>query len=794
MSFFVGRPPSGGASLKAARSTFLASSAQGALVSPLSQPFGPGTTYQTVGAVPGQLALSNGTIVRGAGAAASGTQYALKVRASSADGKREAAETLVFMANGVAPPPTITDIAPGAGWNGSAGSVAGAPTDPTRTTAKPVLRTLVDVGGHVVDPNNRVIGVHAYSFNASGPVAQTVSVWIEGNSYEVPFGSYSYTDANGNARTIWGYFARLKHSLFSQNGSVNVYWTCDPTAGDATMQRRVLGPFKYTRVSFTGYDYDIQVGASLAANGTTIFNTQQAALNYLRSVSAVNPRLTHMENATLVWTGPSSRYAGGDGFLTITTAPGVVVIYRVESTITANPRQIYCDYNGMIFRGAGIKFDYDYFAGFYLTYEFGAATKGVILDGVEIFAGAGAFNKMGGVRTELFIHAGSSGGDKVLILDDTYMHDCLHGFVGGANGIALIRNARLKTIAGDFTQTVTNIYGLTVDDGRNDYYRDYFGTADGGNAAMTLRYDGADATATWEKAYGSTTKITLKSGGVTRLVINVGGAADTDGAIYFDVSDVVTRINAQLGASGWTAVFQSNKLPAACLQSGMASGSPAIAGGTDGSFGGIVNPQSVKSVTRQAYVVADVHGDVVQPTVYGSTMVENIALINVDGSALIAPQQFFLSDVDTISDIVVGNYAVGGSGFPTGIVGQIGVALQNAHFLHCTFADARFALRGNMDARSSIRASMFRSISSDGGKTLSLVFDSNFAETTNFASAVNVTNAKNAGSTITALINDQANGDFSAKAGGNLAVTASMLQFDLTNAPRAATSRIGALA
>lgn len=98
-----GRGGIGGARLSSDKSTFLYSVATGALIANLSNPFGPGTTYAAIGTVPGQLSLSGSTIVKGASAAVAASSYSIKVRATSADGKREIADTLTFTAR-EAPP------------------------------------------------------------------------------------------------------------------------------------------------------------------------------------------------------------------------------------------------------------------------------------------------------------------------------------------------------------------------------------------------------------------------------------------------------------------------------------------------------------------------------------------------------------------------------------------------------------------------------------------------------------------------------------------------------------------
>ncbi|MET0271243.1 MAG: GDSL-type esterase/lipase family protein [Sphingomonas sp.] len=93
----------GGAALIASAPGFAVPIAAGGQIAQLSQPFGAGTLYETVGTVPGQLALAGGAIVAGSAGAAGGQSYALKVRARSGDGAREVAETLRFAATGAAP-------------------------------------------------------------------------------------------------------------------------------------------------------------------------------------------------------------------------------------------------------------------------------------------------------------------------------------------------------------------------------------------------------------------------------------------------------------------------------------------------------------------------------------------------------------------------------------------------------------------------------------------------------------------------------------------------------------------
>lgn len=91
-------------------SSYLASSSAGTLIAALTHPFGGGESYATVGTVPGQLALSSGNIVAGATAAVAGTTYSIKIRCTSADGKREAAETFDLTAVSVVVAPAAPTL------------------------------------------------------------------------------------------------------------------------------------------------------------------------------------------------------------------------------------------------------------------------------------------------------------------------------------------------------------------------------------------------------------------------------------------------------------------------------------------------------------------------------------------------------------------------------------------------------------------------------------------------------------------------------------------------------------
>ena len=148
-----------GANLSSDKRTYLSTVSQGALIATLSKPFGTTTVFATVGTVPGQLALSGATIVAGANAALVGNTYSVKVRASSADGKREVAETLSFTATSASQvvPVALGLSASGYTENAAAGTVIATVTGGASGSTVTLVN---DDGGRVaLSGSNLVVGL-----------------------------------------------------------------------------------------------------------------------------------------------------------------------------------------------------------------------------------------------------------------------------------------------------------------------------------------------------------------------------------------------------------------------------------------------------------------------------------------------------------------------------------------------------------------------------------------------------------------------------------------------------------
>ncbi|MGB3165878.1 MAG: hypothetical protein WBA68_03785 [Alteraurantiacibacter sp.] len=189
-------------------------------------------------------------------------------------------------------------VSPAPAWNGTAGSGFGTvPTDPARATAKPALRLLTPP--REVFADTLVVGVAAFALDG-GSLAETgglqeVVCHFEGGSVSIARPSVQeIVDANGNRVRYLGWWAVLKRPE-GDSGNFRegqVYFEAVPR--DATMQRRVIGPFAYL-MSDTLHDIDITVAPSQSELTDKRYQTRDAALARVKQLSPKNPRVTIAE-------------------------------------------------------------------------------------------------------------------------------------------------------------------------------------------------------------------------------------------------------------------------------------------------------------------------------------------------------------------------------------------------------------------------------------------------------------------------------------------------------------------
>ena len=228
-------------------------------------------------------------------------------------------------------------IAPGSTWNGTAGTgfaVTPAPTDPTRTTAKPALRLLVPPNQYYTD--KLLVGVFAGANNGGSLSTDLGLAYVvahyEGNEAMIPRPSWqTFDDANGNPVSYYGWWIWLRHD--GRHGHANLYFEAVPL--DVAKQNRVIGPLQYSPQAAL-YDYDIAVAPSDPVVAGVSYQTAAAAINYLRGVGANNPRITLMETATYEdWSTGTANYTP-KGYLTVEAADGEIATIGHTGYSSAN--------------------------------------------------------------------------------------------------------------------------------------------------------------------------------------------------------------------------------------------------------------------------------------------------------------------------------------------------------------------------------------------------------------------------------------------------------------------------
>ena len=178
------------------------------------------------------------------------------------------------------PPPALS---PSAQWNGTAGSGFGtanpaAPTDPTRTTAKPIARLMTPPNQWFT--NTLIVGVDCAA-NNNGTLGadmgiEKVEFFYEGNVEEVTEPKWQAIPTERGTRLYFGWWVTLT-KIIGEIGAAQLYVRV--TAHDDTMQQRVLGPYNFSpQDSLHDATYPVSSQAAL-----------QSAIATARAASRQNP-------------------------------------------------------------------------------------------------------------------------------------------------------------------------------------------------------------------------------------------------------------------------------------------------------------------------------------------------------------------------------------------------------------------------------------------------------------------------------------------------------------------------
>lgn len=449
--------------------------------------------------------------------------------------------------------PALADLEPSASWNGTAGSgFASTPTDPTRTTAKPVLRLMVPPNQMFTD--TLLVGVFAAANNGGSLLTnlgmEKVSFHYEGNTADVTAPSLqTFDDANGNPVTYLGWWVRLIKPAGTWDTSDVARLYVEGVPSDGTMQNRVIGPYSFTPVD-TLHDREVTVTPSSPVVAGSNYQTLMAAIQYLKGVSAQNPRITITEAGTYGMARQAPAFTGANGRWLIEASVPVTIGYTSYTTDSASfldPRV-----SALCFRGSNITLDLRY-------------VDKLVLEGTgkdPWFDGCNIINS--GTGTQLLWRGGNRPSTE-WAEDNPWLTECTLTRVSDTlNATNLARGCTATEGYRDSASQAFCIIGNTISDHTNTFWQTERNALQiTGPAGATIDLVGGND--------ANTRSLILKESGVTVGTLTIGKSealyiASNAGTLgpnqaYF-VSDVVDWVNT---FAGWTATLDNDDFRASVL-------------------------------------------------------------------------------------------------------------------------------------------------------------------------------------------------------------------------------------
>lgn len=248
---------------------------------------------------------------------------------------------------------SLPQITPSATWDGTPGTgFSVVPSDPLRVTAKPGLRMIVPPKQHFTQ--SLAVGAIAFANDGGSLIGgiDRVRFHFEGETIDVVEPSYwPVRTAAGSLREYFGYWVELSRPL-GVTGEGHLYVEAIPA--DASIQSRVIGPFSFSPTDVL-HDFDLTVAPSQPELVGASYQTLMGAIQYCKSVSAQNPRVTIVEGGLYDMPIQAPVYSGGTGRLLVEATTPITIgypAYTNDITALMRPR-----YDGIHFRGSNITFD-----------------------------------------------------------------------------------------------------------------------------------------------------------------------------------------------------------------------------------------------------------------------------------------------------------------------------------------------------------------------------------------------------------------------------------------------------
>ncbi|NJO13928.1 MAG: hypothetical protein HC870_01620 [Rhizobiales bacterium] len=439
---------------------------------------------------------------------------------------------------------------PGIAWNGTIGSgFAATPVDPARATAKPAVRLLVPDNQWFT--NSLDVGVQAWANDGGTLIGgiDRVRFHYEGNTVDVLAPSFqTMTRYDGTTYDCLGYWVSLRKPI-GKSGNARLYIEAIPA--DATMQSRVIGPYLFSPMT-NPHDFELVVDSNAQQVTGVSYQVVSAALTYLKSQNAQNPRVTIKASDTTarhILAGGGNDYPGGTGRCLIVAEAEVTFGFPTFVSDASNTfRPLY---GGLHIRGPNITFDARNIAR--IAQEQLTTSNGIWLDRVKITdSGTSPYWRAGTRPFFMFVER-----QTVSWFTDCFAENINDPF----SGASLARGCIAHSGYNDFAQgSFCVVYSEALDWDSVDPWQTYVDaiTIDGpANATLSLSGGNETSARTFTARVGGASVGTFVVGTTeTRYntAIAPGYNAVTAGQGYF-IQNVADWINS---LAGWSATVINN--------------------------------------------------------------------------------------------------------------------------------------------------------------------------------------------------------------------------------------------
>jgi hypothetical protein len=393
-----------------------------------------------------------------------------------------------------------------------------------------------------------LVGVYAGA-NDGGSLLETmglarVTAHFEGTSVDIAApGLQTFPDANGELRTYFGWWIRLKRD--GRDGFANLYFEAVPR--DPAMQSRVIGPYVFLpRPREEFYDFDLTVAPSQPEIAGSRYRSLYGAGQFLFQKTFSNARVRVVEQGTYtLGTTYGTQLGTGKGRVTIEATEPIVIANApwpnaattsdlVKATMAWNIEPI-------CLRGSNITIDMSWAYVFNL-----GATNLNWFDGVRFTIAEGPH--------ALFYKQLRMSAARAIFMANWLTECHFSNIPSAAVGQSLVRGCTFVDCYSDMVDNCDLVIGCRVERTDNQWFRTPID-------AMTVRYDGPGSTATIEGAggYSNMRTFTFKvDGAVVGSYALKYALATYDTDANYEVRHLVDYVNAVLGGSGWSATLLDN--------------------------------------------------------------------------------------------------------------------------------------------------------------------------------------------------------------------------------------------